>query len=222
MHRPTRDQSPKGKIPQRWLYHLGVRRGTADAKSGIHYNTNNPGLPLLLSLQTGPQPSALVERYLQELVAAPEAQQRLYLNAFAAGYKEGMRRQGKPPVIPVLVLPAPRLTDIGIALLQYMMDHNETLPPMATSEDMEKALRRYVADTRTFIDPISGLLYLPNPALSGAHLAAVANPASAVCAYQPIIGRDGRRAVLFLDGNVRKVTKAGWGKLRQQMEMPQR
>ncbi len=93
---------------------------------------------------------------------------------------------------------------LALAVQQYTQDYDEILPPLHTPAEMQTALLPYVIRTRVFRSPVTGLLYTPNPSLSGKHLAAIADPASTELLRDPRRHRDGKSVIAYLDGHVVK------------------
>lgn len=118
-----------------------------------------------------------------------------------------------------------RLPLLWSAARRYAVDHGGQLPPMQTPDAVRAALvPRYLDGTGVFQSPRGEKQYLPNPALSGKPLKSFAKPAETVAFYEPLdaAGPEAkkRRAVLFLDGNLRTVTPSEWDALRTKAGIP--
>lgn len=201
------------------MYEYGIQCGTEDAKSGIRYSFPTPTLPLLYSVQVhGRQGAgaALVRRY----VAAPESEQHLLLARFTAGYQEGRKRMGRLPAVPAPSEAKRRLGELGLALLQYARNNNETLPPMRSIAEMQTSLRPYVSDARTFLDPISHHPYAPNPSLSRVKLLSIVAPGVQVAFYQPKPSPNGSRWVCNVDGHTQHLSRRYWLQVKAASSIP--
>jgi hypothetical protein len=123
------------------------------------------------------------------------------------------------------------LSQIGMALLQYAQDYDETLPPMqsATSTEQLRRLERapmqettvqqsllpYISSLDIFLHPATGQLYRSNPALSRKKLRHIITPTATVAFYEAAPDAEGKRAVLFVNGRVQQVTATEWKQFRQ-------
>ena len=121
------------------------------------------------------------------------------------------------------------LKQIGLGLIQYTQDYDEKLPPMRSSQSMAEISRPpargklatvqqvvlpYIRSTQVFAHPITRQLYRPNLNLSGRNLAEINEPARTVAFYEAAPATDGTRAVLYLDGHVRREQENNWGRIR--------
>jgi hypothetical protein len=102
------------------------------------------------------------------------------------------------------------LHQVGLALLMYAQDHGDVLPAMKDAAALRAALSSYVPEPSLFRSPMTGEPFAPNPALSGRKYAHISAPESMVALYEATPAEDGTRAVLFLDGNVRRIGAADW------------
>lgn len=112
------------------------------------------------------------------------------------------------------------LKQIGLALLQYIQDYDETLPPMKNAAVVKTALYPYVRSDAVFEQPQTHTLYQPNSSLSHRKLASFNDPSSMVVYYEAAPEDDGLRAVLFLDGHVKRLAKADWQRVRTASHIP--
>ena len=125
------------------------------------------------------------------------------------------------------------LKQIGLGLLQYTQDYDEKLPPMRSAQSMaeiENSARQqrpsgklstvqqvvypYVRNSQIFAHPTTRQLYRPNLNLSGRGLAEVNEPARTVAFYEAAPANDGTRAVLYLDGHVKRERETDWARIR--------
>jgi len=111
---------------------------------------------------------------------------------------------------------------------QYAVVHRGKLPPLRDAAEMKKSLfPTYVSLADSFYRRGDNQPFQPNPRLSERKLDSIPNPATVVAAYEvSATGGDGpgrgqpTRAVVFLDGSVRRVNRADWESLRQANRLP--
>ncbi|MGI4787982.1 MAG: hypothetical protein ACRYFS_03930 [Janthinobacterium lividum] len=112
------------------------------------------------------------------------------------------------------------LHQIGVAVVQYTQDHNEVLPPMKSVAEADDALHPYINDVKIFENPITHQRYQTNTSLVHRNLASVEEAGAMVIYYETSSDADGKRAVLFLDGHVERVTEADWQRLKTASHVP--
>jgi len=112
------------------------------------------------------------------------------------------------------------LKQIGLALLQYTQDFDEVLPPMKTVAESNEAIYPYLKNKTLLEHPGTHELYQTNTSLSHRRLASFDSPATMVTYYEASPDSDGLRAVLFLDGHVKRVTEAEWQQLKTASHVP--
>lgn len=88
------------------------------------------------------------------------------------------------------------------AIAQYEQDYDEYLPPTGSGAAFRAALTPYVSSATVFVDPVSNQYYVPNPAISGQILTAIANPHQTVLFQDPVAHADGQKTVAYVDGAV--------------------
>jgi hypothetical protein len=111
---------------------------------------------------------------------------------------------------------------------QYAAAHQGKLPPLRDATEMKRSLfPAYVGLPDAFNRRGDDQPFQPNPRLSERKLDSISNQAAVVAAYEPsATGGDspGRgeptRAVVFLDGSVRRVGSEEWEALRQANRLP--
>jgi len=111
------------------------------------------------------------------------------------------------------------LKNLAVALNMYMIDY-EAAPPMDTPEKFRTALAEYVESEDAFVDPDTGEAYAINRALSGKKVGDIEDPLKMVAIYQAEPGRDGKRGVAFVAGNVGRVSESEWQELKSESEIP--
>ncbi len=112
------------------------------------------------------------------------------------------------------------LKEIGLALVQYVQDYDENLPPMKTVSEVDEAIYPYLKDRKLLEQPKTHELYQVNTSLSHRSLASFNEPATMVTYYEASPADDGLRAVLFLDGHVTRVPDTEWQRLRVASHVP--
>lgn len=90
------------------------------------------------------------------------------------------------------------------AEMQYAQNYDERLPPAQTTQAFQAALRPYVPDPSVFVSRVTGKSFIPNAALSGQPLTALAHP-DTVAVFQdaPPPSRT-LDTVGYLDGHVER------------------
>ncbi len=111
------------------------------------------------------------------------------------------------------------LKQLGLGLVQYVQDYDEKFPPMQSAAIAKKAIYPYVKSDAIFQHPATHEPYRPNTSLSGHSLAEIEAPASTV-AYFEASAVDGLRAVLFVDGHVKRLPDAEWRRLLAASHLP--
>lgn len=112
------------------------------------------------------------------------------------------------------------LKQIGMALLQYTQDADEDLPPMRTVAEADEAIYPFLKDRTLFEHPGTHQLYQTNTSLSQRNLGTFKDPARMVLYFEASPGDDGKRAVLFLDGHVKRIPEAQWPALKAASHVP--
>ncbi len=129
-----------------------------------------------------------------------------------------------PPPAPVMPSAAEasvsNLKQLGLGLIQYTQDNNETLPPMQNASAAKAALFPYIKSESIFEQPPSHTFYHPNASLSRRKLASFDSPATMVVYFETSPQADGRRAVLFLDGHVKRLEDPEWQQLKAASHVP--
>lgn len=112
------------------------------------------------------------------------------------------------------------LKQIGIAIMQYTQDADEVLPPMRTVAEADESIYPFLKDRTLFEHPGTHQLYQTNTSLSQRNLGTFDNPATMVTYFEASPGDDGKRAVLFLDGHVKRIPEAQWPALKAASHIP--
>ena len=126
------------------------------------------------------------------------------------------------------------LKQIGLALTQYTQDYDEKLPPMRSSQSMadirkydgkdwdsppratvQQVLTPYMKSNEIFAHPTTREIYRPNINISGRSLAKLeTSPEQVIAFYEAAPAPDGTRAVLYLDGHVRREPETNWANVQ--------
>jgi hypothetical protein len=112
------------------------------------------------------------------------------------------------------------LKNLGFALQSYADSHDGKLPNMKDSDGVKVALKDFVTDESTFINPETSEPYLPNPSLSGKKIADLANSDRVVAFYEANPAADGTVGVVMLDGFYQRMTPEDWQKVKQESKLP--
>lgn len=115
---------------------------------------------------------------------------------------------------------ASNLKQLGLGILQYAQDHNQTFPPLEDAGAMKKAVMPYVKNEDVFVHPGSKEAYQPNASLSSKKMSSLAEPNSRVLAYEANAGTDGRRAILYADGHVKRESETEWPQIKKASQVP--
>ena len=135
------------------------------------------------------------------------------------------------------------LKQVALGLMQYVVDFDEVMPPMrpaASEQDVRQAipvspggslwivtkttpvqalLYPYVKSMDVFLHPRTRQPYVPNPSLSYKNLTSIERPAEIAAFYEATPGKDGRRAVAYVDGHVVRVTESEWQRIRRESKV---
>jgi len=112
------------------------------------------------------------------------------------------------------------LKRIGFALTLYIQDADDLLPPMKTVAEADEALYPFLKNRRLFEQPGTHELYQINTFLSKRNIATFGSAATTVVYYEARPSNDGKRAVLFLDGHVNRISEAQWPALKSAFHVP--
>lgn len=125
-----------------------------------------------------------------------------------------------PPAPDPATASVSNLKQIGLALIQYTQDSDEVLPPMKTADIAKAAILPYIKSDAVFYQPPTNIPYQPNTSLSHRALATFDSPTDMVVYYEAEPQSDGLRAVLFLDGHVKRLTDADWQRAKTASHVP--
>lgn len=112
------------------------------------------------------------------------------------------------------------LKQLGLAVMMYSQDYDETLPPLTDAAAAKKAIMPYVKNDKVFVSPDTKQPFRFNAALSKHKLAAIKEPASMVLAYEAQPNKEQMRAVVFLDGHAKRVPESDWPRLKRASKIP--
>jgi hypothetical protein len=99
------------------------------------------------------------------------------------------------------------LRQIGLAIMMYVQDNNETYPQAATWLSAIN-LPQGIIET-----PITHQKFLYNVSLSGKGLGSIQDPTVIIMVYEPASESDGKRCAAFVDGHVQYLDAPTWAKL---------
>jgi hypothetical protein len=110
------------------------------------------------------------------------------------------------------------LKRIGLGLAMYADEHDDRLPAMDNIEQVRKAVAQFVPpDAKAFAHPETHEPYRTNWRMSGAKWQE--NPDTPLV-WEAGPGADGKRAVLFNDGRVERVSREQWERLQREFNLP--
>ena len=112
------------------------------------------------------------------------------------------------------------LKQLGLGIMQYAQDHDQTFPPLEDAAAMKKAIMPYVKSESLFVHPNSKEAYQPNASLSGKKMTSLAEPATRVLGFEASPDANGRRAVLYADGHVKRIAESDWPDIKKASQVP--
>lgn len=107
------------------------------------------------------------------------------------------------------------LKQLVLGVMQYIQDNDENFPLMQSMYQLKKAVYPYIKSEQVFKQPSNDKFYVPNSALSKKSLASLMSPSTFAAIYEADFGSDGKRAVAFADGHVKRVTPAEWAQIKK-------
>lgn len=124
------------------------------------------------------------------------------------------------------------LKQVALALMQYVQDYDEKLPPMRAAKSttqitsgmsyyttatspVQFMLVPYTRNPLIFLHPKTRRPYLPNYKISRRTLAGIDNPATTIAFYEDAPDAEGVRNVMFLDGHVKAFFESEFQRLRK-------
>jgi hypothetical protein len=112
------------------------------------------------------------------------------------------------------------LKQVAIALIMYVSDWDDVLPPMADPAKVKKVLYPYIKNEAVFVQPDTKEPYRSNPILSKKKLAHIGSPNSMVVFYEASPSADGTRGVAFLDGHAKRIPESQWAEVKRASKIP--
>lgn len=125
------------------------------------------------------------------------------------------------------------LKQVALGLVQYTQDWDDQLPPMRSAQSMaqikadsqlpyeagglatvQRVLFPYIKSVEIFVHPTTREIYRPNLNLSGRPLGFLEAGEKIVTFYEASPAADGTRAVLYLDGHVKRERETDWAAIR--------
>lgn len=208
--------SDHGSVAQE-LFEYGMRRGAQDARKGSNFLPQmeaDPPMALVAIGMTGDQvdlPDAT--RIRASLKAAPGEWQMVFAKTFTAGYALGQQEasiETKPTDVDTDMK---GLRSLRTALMMYLAEHGEVLPPTKDYAKVRSSLKPYISAEESAQATNDHPVYSWNGNLSGKRLTAISNPESIVTFYEASPASDGSRGTAFLDGSVRRLSKSEWDRV---------
>jgi hypothetical protein len=99
---------------------------------------------------------------------------------------------------------------IGLGIIQFTQDHDENFPPMSDVPTLQNALKPYISNDQTFVNPVTSQPFTPNSKCSNITLSSIASPSDLVIMYDEVPESNGSRWVLYADGHTHKRTAEYW------------
>ena len=104
------------------------------------------------------------------------------------------------------------MRQLGLAMMMYTQDYDNTLPPLKDNVHVQKLLFPYLKNKSLFTCPTTKTAYQVNSALTskktrkgqGIRLATILNPAQTVIFYETKPHADGQRSIGYLDGHAKR------------------
>jgi hypothetical protein len=106
------------------------------------------------------------------------------------------------------------LEALGRALLEYVKDGDQTLPPLNDQGALKTALLPYTRMQDVFVRPGTKEVYAVNASLARRKFAEIKAPEGLVVFYEATPMTNNTRAVLFLNGTVERIPEAKWPDLK--------
>src|SRR5579862_2486415 len=97
------------------------------------------------------------------------------------------------------------LRQLGLGLLMFCQDYDETLPVMKTSAQMQNALFPYVKNRQIFTCPATKRSYVVVPGRSGKKVRSFKLPAQTIVLRDAKAHPDGTWGVAYLNGRAQRV-----------------
>lgn len=110
------------------------------------------------------------------------------------------------------------LKQIGLGVMQFSQDNNETMPPGRTAAEWKTSIMPYVKSGALFVSPSTDLPYSVNPALAGVSLARIDSPADTPMFYEAKADSLGGHNIGFADGHVKWFGESSWPTFRTYLD----
>ncbi len=226
-----------GVPPTSVYYTRGWTQGSGDETYLVAYQTKSMLTTIAMMMLTG-------EEDTRKLVLTPESELTMsLLNLRTMGSMKDIRAVNLGEEIaeskalfgaeepaarePVTDQSFQNLRVIGQSLSVYIQAWDDKLPPMKSPEQVKKLLQPYASQIRPgaeshelFTDPRTGELYPVNTVLSEHKLAHIQFPQDMAVYYEAVPSEDGTRAVLFLDGHIKRASPEGWAIIKRKSKIP--
>ncbi len=100
------------------------------------------------------------------------------------------------------------LKTIGLAMLMYVQDYDEVLPPTKNPAHLRKVLEPYLKDRTIFTCPATGADYKCNPYVSTIPVKEIKSPGTIPFYFDAKPHADGLYRVVYLDGHMKPESQA--------------
>ena len=112
------------------------------------------------------------------------------------------------------------LRQIGVALLTYISER-KVIPTLTDTKTAREELVLYLRNKDVLNLPGTQKPYAVNPSLTGRKPSEFDKEDKVVVFYEPTVGADGTRGVLFLDGHADRIAEQQWKKLKEISQISQ-
>lgn len=96
------------------------------------------------------------------------------------------------------------LKQMGVAMMMYAQDNDETFPPMRSAAQVQNRLRPYVRDASSFYCPVTRQPYKPSQALSGKSLSSIEVLSTVTMLSDARAHPDGTENIAYADAHVKR------------------
>ena len=105
------------------------------------------------------------------------------------------------------------LKQISTAIMLYSGDYDDVLPKAEASSQLEAPVLPYVKNRAVFAASPEAGRVLYNTHLSGVNITSLEVPTETVLLWEERAWSDGKRAVAFADGHVKRLDEIAWSKV---------
>lgn len=150
---------------------------------------------------------------IQKVEPCPDITKKDLIDAFGGG--------AKPSADSLQEQTLSNVKQVALGMLMYSNDYDDYLPYAQSSKSAWYVEYPYVKSINMFktLNPNGGMIRF-NMGIAGAYMESIIEPANTVMLYESEPWPDGRRAVAFLDGRAKLVTREEWAELAKRLTPP--